>query len=70
MNVVSPGVVDTSLWGEAGSDARKALIARMATTLPVGRIGEPDELARAYLFLMTNGFVTGSVLDVDGGGLL
>ena len=70
VNVVSPGVVDTSLWGEAGSDARKALIARMATTLPVGRIGEPDELARAYLFLMTNGFVTGSVLDVDGGGLL
>jgi len=70
VNVVSPGVVDTSLWGEAGSDARNALIARASTTLPVGRVGQPEELARAYVFLMTNGFVTGAVLDIDGGGLL
>ena len=70
VNVVSPGVVDTSLWGEEGSDARDAFIARVSTSLPVGRVGRPEELARAYLFVMTNGFVTGSVLDVDGGGLL
>ncbi len=70
VNVVSPGVVDTDLWGAPGSDARNAFIARASATLPVRRIGRPEELARAYLFLMTNGFVTGSVLDVDGGGLL
>ncbi len=70
VNVVSPGVVDTSLWGEEGTDARNTFIARVSTTLPVGRVGRPEELARAYLFLMTNGFATGSVLDVDGGGLL
>lgn len=70
VNVVSPGVVDTSLWGEPGSDARLALLARVGAALPVQRVGEPYELARAYLFAMTNGFVTGSVIDVDGGGLL
>ncbi len=70
VNVVSPGVVDTVLWGEAGSAARQAMADRMATALPVRRIGAPEELARAYLFLMTNEFVTGTILDIDGGGLL
>jgi len=70
VNVVSPGVVDTDLWGEAGSDARNAFVAKVSSSLPVARVGRPEELARAYLFLMTNGFTTGSVLDIDGGGLL
>lgn len=70
VNVVSPGVVNTSLWGESGSDARQAFLTRVGGTLPVQRAGEPEELAQAYLFAMTNGFVTGSVIDVDGGGLL
>ncbi len=70
VNVISPGVVDTSLWGEAGSDARSSTIARVASALPVQRVARPEELAAAYLFVMTNGFVTGSVMDVDGGGLL
>jgi NAD(P)-dependent dehydrogenase (short-subunit alcohol dehydrogenase family) len=70
VNVISPGLVDTSLWGEAGSEARTAMIARASANLPVKRIGSPEELAAAYLFAMTNGFVTGAVIDVDGGGLL
>jgi len=70
VNVISPGVVDTSLWGEAGSEARSATLVRVSAILPVQRVGEPEELARAYLFAMTNGFVTGALIDVDGGGLL
>lgn len=70
VNVISPGVVDTSLWGETGSESRAAAIARASGALPVQRIGKPEELAQAYLFAMTNGFVTGAVIDVDGGGLL
>ena len=70
VNVVSPGVVDTSLWGEAGSEGRAAVMARASSVLPVKRAGTPDELAAAYLFAMTNGFLTGAVIDVDGGGLL
>jgi len=70
VNVVSPGLVDTSLWGEEGSESRKAMVDRAASALPVRRIGQPVDLAKAYLFLMTDSFVTGAVLDVDGGGLL
>ncbi|MBC9033228.1 SDR family oxidoreductase [Sphingomonas sp. JC676] len=70
VNVISPGVVDTPIWGENGSDARLAFLTRVAAALPVQRVGAPEDLARAYLFAMTNGFVTGSVIDVDGGGLL
>jgi NAD(P)-dependent dehydrogenase (short-subunit alcohol dehydrogenase family) len=70
VNVVSPGVVDTELWGKAGSEARAATVARVSSSLPVKRIGRPEELAAAYLFAMTNEFTTGAVIDVDGGGLL
>jgi NAD(P)-dependent dehydrogenase (short-subunit alcohol dehydrogenase family) len=42
----------------------------IAARLPVGRVGTPDDIASATLMLMTNGFITGVVLDVDGGGLL
>ncbi|OHX11628.1 SDR family oxidoreductase [Chromobacterium sphagni] len=70
VNVVSPGVVDTELWGPAGAEKRQAAMARIAADLPLGRVGRPQDLAQAYLFAMGNAFLTGAVLDVDGGGLL
>jgi NAD(P)-dependent dehydrogenase (short-subunit alcohol dehydrogenase family) len=70
VNVISPGVVDTDIWGEPGSQARQATIERVSASLPLRRIAAPEELAQAYLFAMTNSFVTGAVLDIDGGGLL
>lgn len=70
VNVVSPGVVDTELWGEADSQGRTATLQRIGAGLPVGRVGRPDELAQAYLLAMANGFMTGAVIDVEGGGLL
>ncbi len=70
VNVISPGVVDTALWGAPGSDARRATLERAAGALPVQRAGTPEDLAAAYLFVMTNCFVTGAIIDVDGGGLL
>ena len=42
----------------------------MAPTLPIPRLGRPEELAHAVLFLMTNGYTTGIVLHVNGGALL
>ena len=50
-------------WSTAGCVRREG-----AAKLPVGRMGRPDEVAEAVLFLMTNGFVTGTVLTIDGGG--
>jgi NAD(P)-dependent dehydrogenase (short-subunit alcohol dehydrogenase family) len=69
VNVVSPGAIDTPLWG-ADDAARSATLARIGGTLPVGRTGRVDELAQAYLLAMSTGFMTGSVIDIDGGGLL
>lgn len=70
VNVISPGVTDTSQWGEPGSPKRQETLARVSAALPVKRVATPAELASAYLFVMTNPFVTGAVIDVDGGGLL
>lgn len=70
VNVVSPGMVETGMWGEMSEAERKAMAARAGAHLPVGRVGQGSDLAQAYLMLMQNGFMTGSVVDVDGGGLL
>ncbi|WP_207796591.1 SDR family oxidoreductase [Sphingomonas oleivorans] len=70
VNVISPGVTDTAQWGEAGSARRQEALERVSAALPVKRVATPKELASAYLFVMTNPFVTGAVVDVDGGGLL
>ncbi|MRW82774.1 SDR family oxidoreductase [Pseudoduganella sp. FT26W] len=70
VNVVSPGMVETGMWGEMSDAERGAMAQRAGAGLPVGRVGQPDDLAQAYLMLMQNGFMTGAVVDVDGGGLL
>ena len=66
VNAVAPGTIDTPLWDSFGAQ-REAILARGAT-LPVGRIGRPEEVAAAVVFLMSNGFVTGTILPIDGGG--
>lgn len=68
VNVVSPGVVDTEVWGVPAE--RQAMLTRIGSGLPVGRVGTPEDLAQGYLLAMTNGFMTGAVIDIDGGGLL
>ena len=70
VNVVSPGMVETGMWGEMSEADRQAMAARAGAAIPVGRVGQPGDLAQAYLMLMQNGFMTGAVIDVDGGGLL
>ncbi|WP_325100373.1 SDR family oxidoreductase [Streptomyces broussonetiae] len=68
VNVVSPGVVRTELWREAPEADREELFRSSAESLPVGRVGEPADVAEAYLYLMRGGCSTGSVVVVDGGG--
>ncbi len=64
-NVLSPGPTETPLVGQQPADA----IARIVSTIPMGRMGEPDEIAKAALFLASDdsSFVTGIELFVDGG---
>jgi NAD(P)-dependent dehydrogenase (short-subunit alcohol dehydrogenase family) len=70
VNVLSPGWTDTPIWGalSAITTERKAeLFSQMAAKLPVQRIGDASEMADAILFLMKNQFMTGTVVNVDGG---
>ena len=70
VNVVSPGWTDTPIWdGMTGmtGERKQEVHSSMAARLPSGRIGRVEDIAEAVLFLMKNGFVTGTVLDVDGG---
>ncbi|MEV6025353.1 SDR family oxidoreductase [Streptomyces sp. NPDC052036] len=70
VNVVSPGLVRTELWRGMTGEDRDALFEAATASLPVGRVGTPDDVAEAYLYLMRGGYSTGSVVVVDGGGLL
>ena len=67
VNVVVPGMVDSGVWDGFSSDERSAFRANAGSSLPVGHLGEPDEVAHAFLFAMTNPYVTGSLITVDGG---
>ncbi|MCJ2090845.1 SDR family oxidoreductase [Methylobacterium sp. E-005] len=70
VNVVSPGFVRTPLWSDIPESEREAMYAAAGERLPVGRVGSPEDLAEAYLFLMREAFATGQTLVVDGGGLV
>lgn len=67
VNVISPGLVDSPTWSGMSDADRDGLFAATASALPVGRIGHVDDLAQAALAVLENGFVTGSVMHVDGG---
>ena len=64
-NVLSPGPTDTPAIDQQPPDA----IARIVSTIPMGRMGKPEEIAKAALFLASDdsSFVTGIELFVDGG---
>jgi NAD(P)-dependent dehydrogenase (short-subunit alcohol dehydrogenase family) len=66
VNAVSPGVVRSPLWGP---DAEQ-MYDDVAKTLPLQRVGEVEEIAHAYLYLMTQPWATGTILTVDGGTVL
>jgi NAD(P)-dependent dehydrogenase (short-subunit alcohol dehydrogenase family) len=70
VNVLSPGPTLTpGLLGIAPPEQREAFLESMAATVPLGRIGHPDEIAAAALFLASDAasFVNGSEFFVDGG---
>ncbi|WP_439814668.1 SDR family oxidoreductase [Zavarzinia sp. CC-PAN008] len=64
VNAVAPGYIDTPRHGSAPD---QATLARIGQTLPVGRVGRPEEVAATILHLMANRFLNGTVIDIDGG---
>jgi NAD(P)-dependent dehydrogenase (short-subunit alcohol dehydrogenase family) len=70
VNTVSPGLVDTPLYGKLTDEERTAMFARAAGRLPARRVGQPADIAQAILFVATNPYATGSTVTVDGGGTI
>jgi NAD(P)-dependent dehydrogenase (short-subunit alcohol dehydrogenase family) len=71
VNVVSPGIVDSGpFWDRLNAEDRERMFADFALRAPARRIGTPADQASAVLFAMSNPFLTGAVLAIDGGALL
>jgi len=67
VNAVVPGVVDTPWWSRVPEAAKAELFEKLASEVAVGRIGQPEDLASAIMFVTSNTFVTGAIIDCDGG---
>jgi NAD(P)-dependent dehydrogenase (short-subunit alcohol dehydrogenase family) len=70
VNAVAPGVVRSPLWGSMGEEEREAMYEQLGASLPLGRVGEVGDVAKAFLALMDQDWVTGTVSVVDGGTLV
>ncbi|WP_298328723.1 SDR family oxidoreductase [Haloactinopolyspora sp.] len=72
VNAVRPALVESRIWINAGMDPKKyrALLEQRAAEYPLGRVGQPEDIAAAVAFLVSAeaAWITGIVLPVDGGG--
>jgi len=68
VNAVAPHAIETEMSAEWSEERRKAVVAQ----IPLGRLGRPEEVAAAVVFLASPeaGFITGEILDVNGGYLM
>ncbi|MFL9925331.1 SDR family oxidoreductase [Herbaspirillum lusitanum] len=67
VNVIAPGTTDSDLWRGRDQVMREAAFASYRAATLLGEVGEVDDIANAALFLLTNGYMTGSTLFPDGG---
>lgn len=67
VNAISPGTVVTPVWDIVSEKERLTEFEETAQKLPVKRVGQPEDIAQAVVYLMQCGYATGSVVYVDGG---
>ena len=67
VNLIAAGFVDTPLSATLLGDQLDARREQLRTTLPIGRVVGPADIARLAVHLMTNSAITGATLDIDGG---
>jgi NAD(P)-dependent dehydrogenase (short-subunit alcohol dehydrogenase family) len=70
VNCVSPGIIDTPIRAAMPEAARRDMLDKVAAALPVRRVGYGEDIARQILAFMENGFMTGSIVYLDGGALV
>lgn len=67
VNAISPGTIDTGAWDALGDEGKANLFKRTADTNPARRVGRSEDIADAVMFCLTNSFLTGVTLGIDGG---
>ena len=67
VNGVSPGVIDTPWWDFLSKDQKMPIFADYASKTPVARVGQPEDVAQAIAFLISDSFMSGHVMICDGG---
>ena len=70
VNCVSPGIIDTPIRAAMPEAARMEMLAKIAAALPVKRVGLAEDVAQQIVGFMENGFMTGSIVYLDGGALM
>jgi NAD(P)-dependent dehydrogenase (short-subunit alcohol dehydrogenase family) len=70
VNAVAPGVVRSDLWRAMSEEDRSAMYDSLSEALPVGRVGEVSDIAETFVYLMRNGYSSGTIVTVDGGSVL
>jgi NAD(P)-dependent dehydrogenase (short-subunit alcohol dehydrogenase family) len=70
VNVISPGLTDTEVWANLPPQAKAGMLAGFGKEVPCGRAGVPSDIGHAIGFLLQNTWMTGTVLDVDGGAVV
>jgi len=68
VNVVSPGATKTEMWGS--EEMREIVAKKYGEKALLGKVGSPEELGEAYIYLMRNSDATGSVVKSEGGSVL
>jgi NAD(P)-dependent dehydrogenase (short-subunit alcohol dehydrogenase family) len=69
INAVCPGLIDTPMFAMKGEEREKHFSTTTRDHL-IPRVGKPEEVAAGAIFLLENQFVTGTIVDVDGGAIL
>jgi len=67
VNAIAPGTVATPVWDSLGEEGKQKEFDATANRLPVKRVGKPEDIAQSVLYLIECGYMTGSILYVDGG---
>ena len=67
VNAISPGVIDTGAWDALGEQGKADYFADISARNPARRIGTAEDIAQGVLFALTNTFLTGQTLHIDGG---
>ena len=70
VNAVAPGVLRSPIWSAMTEPDRESMYSTVGASVPLGRVGETNDAAKAYVALMDQDYVTGTVAVVDGGTLV